>query len=69
MTNIYIFEWNYFIGDTDYVPVSYHTTKKAAFKAMMLYKNNAWLGETELYSRKMVPLQYEAGRIKTVQLL
>ena len=66
--NIYIFEWNYLTYDTDYVPVSYHTTNKAGFKAMMIYKNKAWLADTELYSRGMTPLQYEAGRIKTVVL-
>lgn len=54
--------------DTDYVQVSYHLTKKAAYKAMQKYKYTAWLGETELYRRGMTPLQYETGRIKTVKV-
>lgn len=70
---IYAFEWCYCVIESGFSPVSLHTTKRGAFKAMTTTANaralEARKRDLESGYSYWKPLQYEAWRIKGYEVI
>jgi len=74
MNEVFAFEWNLCIYDSDYSIISLHKTKYGAFKAMIKEANKRWQncrnGQLQYGIGRYTfsPLTHEAWRVRAIQI-
>lgn len=75
MSNVFAFEWCSCIYESGFSLVSLHDTKRGALKAMIAAANIRWQESRDgqlMYGgggkERFDPLQYEAWRVRTIEL-
>ena len=67
--NVYAFEWCDCIFESGFRVKSLHASKRWAFKAMTAEANRKWQDDRDMMGRGWTPLEHEAWRIRTIEVL